>query len=115
MLHPFVPFVTEEIWKIMNYELGITNYELLIVQPWVEKLDITVSKARALEFIKAREMKKQPTLSETEKKELKSYIASLEARLKNKQFLAKAPPQVVEKERGRLKEANTKLTIAQNL
>ncbi|HCA66879.1 MAG TPA: valine--tRNA ligase [Candidatus Jacksonbacteria bacterium] len=115
MLHPFVPFVTEEIWKIMNYELRITNYELLIVQPWVEKLDITVSKARALEFIKAREMKKQPTLSETEKKELKSYIASLEARLKNKQFLAKAPPQVVEKERGRLKEANTKLTIAQNL
>src|SRR3990167_1964773 len=29
MLHPFVPFVTEEIWKIMNYELGITNYEFI--------------------------------------------------------------------------------------
>src|SRR3989338_5429231 len=109
MLHPFVPFVTEEIWRIMNYELGITNYELLIVQPWVEKLDITVSKARALEFIKAKETKQRLTLSEAEKTELKSYIASLEARLKNKQFLAKAPPQVVEKERVRLAEAKKKL------
>ncbi len=103
MLHPFVPFVTEGIWGKLKTK------DLLMIQPWVEKLDITVSKTRALEFIKSKETKKQSVLSSQKKQELKKYIASLEARLKNKQFLAKAPPAIVEKERARLAEAKKKL------
>ncbi len=120
MLHPFVPFVTEEIWGKLKSEIRnpksetnskykIQNTKLLMVEPWVEKIDFKISKIKALEFQKKFNTKKQPSLSEKEKKELLSYIASLEKRLKNKQFLAKAPREVIEKERARLAEAQKKL------
>lgn len=82
---------------------------MLIVQPWVEKVDFNVSRDKALEFVKTRTVKKQPVLSHEEREELKKYIASLEARFKNKQFLAKAPQAVIEKERERLEEAKVSL------
>ena len=37
MLHPFMPFVTEEIWLLMNKESNDKKKNLLIIQPWPEK------------------------------------------------------------------------------
>ncbi|MFH1712981.1 MAG: valine--tRNA ligase [Candidatus Jacksonbacteria bacterium] len=120
LLHPFVPFVTEEIWGIMNYELRIKNYELLIVKPWVEKIDFKISKAEAQKFIKiqqkiskkravVKKVNKTKQISNKELADLKKYVKSLEARLKNKAFLTKAPAQVIKKEKARLSEALSKL------
>jgi len=127
LLHPFVPFVSEYIWGIMNRGKDAIHCasanKMLITQQWVEGIDFKISKADAKKFkkiqqkiIKKRKNKqkkkqnKKTALSKKEKQELKKYIADLEKRLKNKKFLQNAPKKVIQKEKARLKKARTKLT-----
>ena len=46
---------------------------------------------------------------EAESRETERYIASLSARLGSEQFVNKAPPEVVERERQRLGDSQTRL------
>jgi valyl-tRNA synthetase len=123
ILHPFVPFVTEDIWfkfKTQNSKLKTTTQisNFLIVEPWVDNLDLKISKAQAQKFIKIQKeiskkrniVKKKKQISKREIVELKNYIKSLEARLKNKQFLNSAPAAVITKEKERLAAAQAKLS-----
>ncbi|MFH1712762.1 MAG: class I tRNA ligase family protein [Candidatus Jacksonbacteria bacterium] len=137
LLHPFVPFVTEEIWGNLKSQISNLNMphrqsaeeaetttknlklnkSLLIAVPWIEKIDFKIPKAEAQKFIKIQKQiikKRNPSaakksVSKKETIQLKKYIKSLEARLKNKAFLTKAPAQVIKKEKARLSEALSKL------
>ncbi|MEK9165829.1 MAG: valine--tRNA ligase [Patescibacteria group bacterium] len=110
LLHPFVPFVTEEIW-------GKLKTTRLIVEPWVDKIDFKISKTEAEKFKKnQKEISKKRNASaikkSTSKKEtaqLKRYVQSLEARLEDEAFLTKAPAEVIQKEKTRLRETLAKL------
>lgn len=59
------------------------------------------------EFFMASNMSKKDTTAQRE--ELEKYIIQLEKKLHNKEFISKAPQAVVEKEKNKLKEAQTKL------
>jgi valyl-tRNA synthetase len=49
LLHPFVPYVTEEIWSMLKSEI-------LMTQPWAEKIDFKISKNDADNFVKIQEI-----------------------------------------------------------
>ncbi len=51
---------------------------------------------------------------EKERKELEKYIAALEKKLSNEEFLRKAPSEVINKEREKLKQAREKLNKIKN-
>ncbi len=40
LLHPFMPFITEEIWQHLPHEADVEGVEALIVAPWPEPGDI---------------------------------------------------------------------------
>ena len=62
-----------------------------------------------LEFPKAFDLKKAKQELETEINQLKKYIKGLESKLNNKNFVQKAPKEIVEKEQEKLKNQRQKL------
>jgi len=34
VMHPFMPFITEEIWNLLTTKPGVTSYESIMIRPW---------------------------------------------------------------------------------
>src|SRR3990167_7126258 len=113
MLHPFIPFVTEKIWGLLQEEANgnadMSKQRFLITTPWIERGEVPFSKTQARAFIKARETHKRQSLTSKERQDIEKYISALESRLANKQFFKNAPKEVIEKEKERLRQAHIKL------
>jgi valyl-tRNA synthetase len=192
LLHPFMPFITEELWQKLKKHLPCPEAESIMVAPYPDARDIptdpeservmesvieiihsirntraqykvetsrwveaqiycgeltpaitpysqtiqTLARARPVTFFDSRQKTPPPenalalVLKETEvlipmesmvnqeverkrlQKELeqsRAEVAQLEARLKDREFLTKAPPAVVAKEQDRLAERKAKL------
>ena len=87
----------------------------------MEKIDFKISRSEMQEFQKiqrkiikkravVKEDKKERQISTKEIAGLKIYVKTLEARLKNKGFLTKAPSAVVKSEKEKLRQALKKLS-----
>jgi valyl-tRNA synthetase len=110
--HPFIPFVTEHIWTDL---LGAK--QMLMITPWpksekskpvkFEKIEEIITAIRNKQGKRKVEPKKKDVSKEI--KELENYIAGLKKRIGNKEFISKAPKEIVAKEKAKLIEAKNKL------
>lgn len=115
MWHPFMPFVTETLWK----EAG--GIGLLMAEAWPKELKIERDWAGAhkiyekekAEITILRQQKAQPVVdpvvqAQKIKEEIqskKTYIKNLEAMLTNKDFVKNAPSAVIEEKKSKLADA----------
>jgi valyl-tRNA synthetase len=110
LLHPFMPFITEEIWQSMPREKE--SAESIMISKWPEfisELDFPAQEAlfdKTIEEIKEERAKKQSELDkEKELARLEKELISarkdlefIENKLNNKAFCDKAPAELVQKE-----------------
>lgn len=99
---------SKEYENFFTDELTILEKLAKVKVEFVQKLSENDKSITAeYEFFMASNMSKKDTTAQRE--ELEKYIIQLEKKLHNKEFISKAPQAVVEKEKNKLKEAQTKL------
>lgn len=111
--HPFCPFVTEVIWLKFHKRSIMES-----VWPKAGKILITRVERKKFEFLleqaaaerKISKSKTQPSpASRQSSVDLLKYIGCLKQKLNNVEFLAKAPRDIIVKEKAKLAEAEAKL------
>ena len=120
LLHPFMPFITEEIWQALPHEDGVEEGSFLMLQTWPEyqeQLDFP-AEAKAMELImdairavraaqvsmplaELVDLEKEKARLEKELKKNSAELEKLNAKLANPGFVNKAPEHVVKAEQER--------------
>ncbi|MCL2634102.1 MAG: valine--tRNA ligase [Oscillospiraceae bacterium] len=122
LLHPFMPFITEEIWQSIPHSEGET--ESIMVSKWFEfsqeldfseeeaEFDVTVEKMIEERMARQNLLDKEKEITRLEKelKQAKTDIEFIGNKLSNENFVTKAPPQQVENERTKLSKAQERLS-----
>ena len=118
LLHPFMPFVTEEIWQILLSKVS-TNPEptktiMLAHYPvrsesYVDTSSgsgivalVTTGVITSLRIGDSVNLEDEFNRLQSENSDISTYIKSLEKRLSNEGFISNAPEEVVQKEKTRL-------------
>jgi valyl-tRNA synthetase len=121
LLHPFMPFITEEIWQSMPHSSG--EHESIMMAKWPEYSDkLSFPKEEAefdKEVDKIKEERAAKESRENRDKELirlnkelektKKDIEFISGKLSNQGFITKAPSAQVENEKKKLKNAQERL------
>lgn len=123
--HPFCPFATEAVWQEFHQtsimkQSWPKGFKVSFASQEKKKFKAILAKAsrerkavqqqQLAKLAKANNASKNRTAADNQSAgELKKYIEILKQKLANQEFLTKAPPAVVEKEKSKLAEAQERL------
>jgi len=113
MLHPFMPFITEEIWQTLPHEgesIMISEFpkfdERFVLKKEADEMEIRMDEIRDERNRRDIEQNREKELERLtkEKARLEGEVKRGEGKLANKGFTDKAPAHVIEEEKGKLEK-----------
>jgi len=114
LLHPFMPFITEEIWQTIldkpNESIMVAKFpefdESLVFTQAAEEMESKMEEIRQERNAKAdaQDREKEFERLTKEKARLEGEVKRAEGKLANKGFTDKAPAAIIEEERGKLEK-----------